>query len=185
MKAILFIIFIFILIFFTGDEIMFLLSILASRGFFGISLVFFIAIASNLTSDILLFLFGKKILDKFKYKKLKKYKEISKNLLKKLKPERVLFLSKFIYGTRIITVITLGMSMKLKKFIFYDFLSLLPLTILVILFGWLSGKGIDLFYIYKPLIILPLLILIIFIIFKKCLNKKFVQLFLRTKKKKE
>ena len=158
---------------------MFLLSMLSSRGFFGILLVFFVSIASNLTSDILFFSFGRGIL------KSKWCMKVSKKIKKKIKPESALFLSKFVYGTRIITVVTLGTSMKLKRFIFYDTLALIPITVLVLLLGWFAGKGINLFYIYKPLIVAPLVIFIIFIIIKKCLNKKFVRLFLHTKKQRE
>jgi len=178
---------IFIIIFFSGDESMFLFSFFSATGSPNIILLFLIAILSNLSSDILLYSvfssFGNKIIKRSK--RLKKYKKLTESLFKKTKNQALaLFLSKFIYGTRVLTVISLGVrKMKFSNFILFDLLALIPITTTILLLGWFAGKGADYFHIYKPILFIFPLILIL--IFRKWLNKTLQQSYLLIKNQKE
>ncbi len=172
----------FFIILFTGDETMFLFSFLSTQGYLNIFALFFIAILSNLCSDFFFFFFGDRVLRK--WKRINKYKKRTENIFKKTKNQKLaLFLSKFIYGTRSLTVIFLGgSSMKFLTFIIWDIIALIPITIAILFFGWFAGQGANYLHLYKPLLVIfPLIILIIF---RKWVSK-FVQSFLHTKKQKE
>lgn len=181
-------------LFLGGDELILILSYFSALGYWNIIPIFFVIILANLSSDICWFLFGNKILMKIKWKKWKKLHKFIKNLLRRKKPEFVLFISKFIYGIRIITVISLGInsSLSLLRFIFFDILSLMPITSILIFLGYFAGKGTNYINVYKNIMltIFGLFILSVFVyIIKKWtgkkLNKKYVQSSQHTTKKKE
>ena len=190
MNPILYILF-FIGIFFTGDELILILSYFSAHGYWSIIPIFFIIILANLSADICWFLFGNKILNLFKWKRLKKYKQKTKLLLRKSKrPEILLFMSKFIYGTRVLTIVTFGVNstLSLTRFIIIDCLALIPITIILLSLGWFAGKGVYLINIYKN-IQLSIFILVIFLIFiyivRKWINGRYVRSSQHITKKKE
>lgn len=178
---------IFFIILITGDESMVFLS---SIHYIPFIYLFIISITANLISDIFLYFFGNIIVKKLKLKKYKKFKDGErkfKKLLKKIKhPEKVIFFSKFIYGTRVITILAYGRykPISFKKFLFYNIMSLMAITFVILGIGWIFGDIIAM-YLYNGILIAGLLVVVIIFIFKKWLNKEFVRLFQLTKKQKE
>jgi len=170
---------------------MFLLSAISSEGYLNIISLFFVAVLANLSSDLFLYFVGDKLIRKLKFKTIKKYKKLSSELFKKFKkPEIVLILSKFVYGTRTITTITFGINRPLSfvRFLVVDIFCLGIIAFVIMLIGWFFGTVIDFNLIYKNIkisILIIISILILIFLIKKWINKKFVQLFLHTRKKKE
>ena len=152
--------------------------------------LFVISIFANLTSDIILYFFGDIIVKKFKLNKYKKFNEGErkfKKLFKKLKnPEKIIFFSKFIYGTRVATVLAFGRCkfVSFRKFLVYNILSLMSITLVVLGVGWVFGDIIAM-YLYNGILITGLVVVLTLFISKKWINKQFVQLFQLTKKQKE
>lgn len=148
-----------------------------------------ISVLANLTSDSLIFLFSNKILEKIelqRFKNFRKYERIMSRTLKRTRnPEKLIFISKLIYGTRVVTVILLGRYklVKFRKFVLYDTLALAMIAFIVLGVGWHFGYVVA-NYVNNIFIYFAIILLFLFII-KKCTEKKFVQWFLRSEKKKE
>jgi membrane protein DedA with SNARE-associated domain len=177
---------IFFIVLFTGDGTMLILS---STHYINFFILLFICIISNLTSDILFFILSPLILKKIKFKKFIFYKRKASIFLGRIKkPQKIIFLSKFVYGIRTLSVILLS-SFKLisiKKFIIYDFFAIGIINGVVLIVGWIYGSLIG--NIFQGSLFLFCTSIFIFIIIisltRKWIEKRFVQSFLRTKKRK-
>ena len=104
----------------------------------------------NTLSDIIIYFSSSFILKYIHNKKLEKYKKTTFNLIQNIgNPSKIIFISKFVYGTRILTIILMR-NLKLipiKKFIFYDFLAITLINGIILTIGWLYGGVIThLFY---------------------------------------
>jgi len=186
MNYLLTILFLFFSVLLTGDEVLLITSSLIGNNSFHFSLILFIIICilANLTSDIILFLLSKHLIKKFK---IKKYRTAIESFIKKVNhPGKSLFFSKFIYGTRIMTILILGSfsKMKFKTFLFYDIFALSIINILVILIGFYYSRTFSITSARLFFLGITLIILILFIL-KRWTKKKFVQLYLPTTKEKE
>ena len=175
---------IYLLILVTGDEIMLLLSSIRYEGFF---ILLAVSVLANLTADLFIFSFSDLLNKKINLRRFKSfytYERKIKSFLNKTKnPEKIIFISKMVYGTRIASIILLGRykMISLKKFLFYNFLALLMIDFIVLFIGWnfgyIAASYVDNIFIYLGIIIILLLL------FKKWTEKKLAQLFLPTKKK--
>lgn len=184
--------FIYLVILVTGDETMFLLSVYASiNPNLSIFIIFFTSVMANLTSDLILYFFGSKLIRLFKFKSIKKYRKITTALFEKVKrPELILILSKFVYGTRTLTTITFGLDKPIKfiRFVVVDLICLGLIALIILSLGYFIGESFNFeFWVENiKMGVLVLLILVVAGIFlKRWIEKRFVQWFLPTKKKKE
>ncbi|MFA5856226.1 MAG: hypothetical protein WC867_02640 [Candidatus Pacearchaeota archaeon] len=144
------------------------LAFLSAGGYVSIWLLFLMGTIANVLRDLFFYsLPNNKFLKKVKIPKfiLKKFDKKYKKIKKVENKETLLIMigSKFIYGTRTVTLLSMGVSkIKLSRFILDSFFSSALLSIFLILIGWGSGKG---FFIAKDIInnikILVVLLLII------------------------
>jgi membrane-associated protein len=129
---------------FFSEEIIVFLAILSGRGIINFWIVFCAGILGLLCFDSLCFLAGK---SKFgKYVEEKFFKEHFKSVggINKSRAFFYLFVTKFIYGTRIASLMYYGMrKMSYKRFVVYDFVSLVFWACIMLGAGWLAGKGFD------------------------------------------
>jgi membrane protein DedA with SNARE-associated domain len=137
---------IFVGAFFFGETVIIAAAFLAGQGTLEVLPVFVLAFLATIVSDTVWFLLAKKIL--LWLNRLEKYKthsEIIVNKMTKLtgdKPFLALLFVKFLYGTRVITIIYLSLrSIPLKKFVIYDALGTLIWLAVIIPIGWLAGKS--------------------------------------------
>ncbi len=133
-----------------GEETLILLSILASHEVLDIGYVLIFFYAGILVSDSIWYFLGK---SKLIYWLMNK-KIISKTflywdkLLNKATEKsdfQVLFFTKFLYGTRILTLMYLSnVRLKFKSFILYNIIANFVWVSTILLIGWSAGKGISL-----------------------------------------
>lgn len=173
-----------------GEETLILLSILASHGFLNIwSLLIFFYLGILVSDSIWYFLGKSKVFDWLVRRKLisKVYFNLGKllNTVTKNNDLQVLFFTKFLYGTRIPTLMYLSKErLTLKPFLFYNIITNIIWVPIVLLIGWSAGKGISLatnisnnlalylFLIGITLLIFTILIRILSEVVKEWLKKK-------------
>lgn len=160
----------------AGEEVIITLAFLSARGILSLWVVFVFCFAGILICDSFFFFIGKiKFLGKLK--KISRlhitYKKIEK-IVNKITGDKIilaLFYTKFIFGTRIATLIYLGRKNSFKKFIFADFIVGIMWMSVVVSLGWFAGAS---FYfiidVFKN-IQFAILFLVMFIIFLLLLKK--------------
>lgn len=166
--------------FFFGETVIITASFLSGQGVWSLSNVFWFSLAGTVISDAIWFLFGQKI---FKLiKGWNKYENKYKLLLVKLKnitgrkPFLSLLFSKFLYGTRILTIFYLS-TKKISFWIFivFDTIGTIFWLTIILLIGWLTGKGIANFiniaHDTKYTLIIIILIIILFKLITSWLEK--------------
>ncbi|MDO8623640.1 MAG: hypothetical protein Q7R52_05335 [archaeon] len=165
---------------------MVVLSYLSVKGYIGFFTLLFICLLANFSSDMFLFFFGKKIISRFKSKKIKDYKKLVDKLVEKVSPGKLIFLSKFIYGARTLTVIYMGSSHLIsnKKYIILDSIALVIINTLVLSIGYYFAINTIDFSLEYIVIFLGIFFLILYFV-KKWLSNKLTQLYLHIRKKKE
>lgn len=133
--------------FFFGETVIITAAFLAAQGFWSLGNIFWLSLAGTLISDSLWFLFGQRILQIFH--RWERYKEQSTNLLATLekitgqRPFLSLLFIKFLYGTRILTIVYLSIrKMKFLTFAVFDTIGSALWLAIIISIGWLAGKGI-------------------------------------------
>lgn len=138
---------IFVGAFFFGETVILAAAFLAGQGTLNISYVFILAFLATVISDTVWFLLAKKILAWLN--RLEKYKAHSERIVGKMtkytgnKPFLALLFVKFLYGTRVITIIYLSLkTIPLKKFIIYDAIGTLIWLSVLLPIGWLAGKSV-------------------------------------------
>lgn len=129
-----------------SEELLIFVAALAGRGLLQIWIVFLFGIFGILTIDTIWFVLGKSRLIRY----LKDHKMFSDkgetmgkiHHLAKKHQIVSLFVTKFIYGTRVITIIYhSAKEMPYRKFIFYDSLSVIIWALIMVTIGWLAGRG--------------------------------------------
>ena len=133
---------------FLGETIILSAAYLAGQGMWSITTVFWLAMLGTVLSDVAWFLFGQSI---FSATKRWREKQLSsERLLKKLesitgsRPFLALLFIKFLYGTRILTIVYLS-ARKIRpwKFIFFDTLGTIIWLVVMLTVGWLAGRGVS------------------------------------------
>lgn len=133
--------------FFFGETVIIAAGFLYAQGLWSLPNILLLAFAGTILSDSMWFLFGGRILP-FIEKKTK-HKEKTDKLLKSIekfvgeKPFLSLLFIKFLYGTRIFTIIYLSIrKIKLLTFITFDTIGTLIWLFVVVGIGWLAGKSV-------------------------------------------
>lgn len=132
--------------FFFGDAVVLAAAFLAGNEIWPLSLVFIISVIGAILSDLVWFYIGPRLFNySQKYERIKKHSE---RILPKIEqlgnhPFHLLVVSKFIYGTRILTIIYLAWKkINLGAFIIYDLIGSILWLIVLIPIGYLAGKSV-------------------------------------------
>jgi membrane protein DedA with SNARE-associated domain len=164
---------------FISEELIIILSIVSGKSAFFPLSIFLGAIIGAFLADIMYFYIGRhKVITWLKNHRL--FKKSTENLPKFIKSigKRNLFLelfiTKFIYGTRIPAVISISHNnISKKRFFLIDLLAIISWALIVVSFGWLSGRGItlflDLFKGIERFLFITILTFLIYFIFIKLL----------------
>jgi len=130
---------------FFGETVILTASFLAAQGWWSVWNVFLITLLGTVISDCVWFLLGNWIMHKESFQKHKpKYEKLVTKLDKKIgnRPYLSLLVIKFLYGTRILTIIYLSFrKIKFWQFVVFDFLGTSFWLAVVMTIGWLAGKG--------------------------------------------
>ena len=132
--------------FFFGETVIVTAAFLAGQGIWSLWTVFVLSLSGTLLSDSLWFIFGQSILQFLqKWKKGRRKIDALKKEevpLKKYTPFFVLLFIKFLYGTRIITILYLS-SRKLNFWLFllFDTIGTVVWLIVMMAIGWSVSQG--------------------------------------------
>ena len=154
------------------EELVLFLAILSGKGGIPFWAVFFFGLLGALCIDTLYFIIARTKFITY----LRKIKFVSKSFRKMPKFVRNfgdknnlgnLIISKFIYGTRMISIMAISIKgIKFGKFFAYDLIALIIWGVILLPLGWLAGRGITLFlHVAKNLEKLFLITLLIIIIY--------------------
>lgn len=158
--------------FFFGETVIISAAFLAAEGLWSIYTVFWLSLLGTIVSDSLWFFLGKQLLTRTK--KWEKYKKKHDTLISKLqtlagdRPFLALLFIKFLYGTRILTIIYLSMrKIHFSLFLLFDTIGSLIWLVAIVAIGWLAGKGIvNMVPIFKKFEYALLILAVVLIIFK-------------------
>ena len=162
-----------------SEEILLFIAILSGRGILPFYQVFIFGILGVTFIDLIFFYIGRsRLMNPFvKFFNL----EESINQIQSKKRIFALFLSKFIYVTRMASIFYLGIhKMSYKKFFIYNFLSVILWAIIMLPIGFLAGKGFNIFLkavkgferLSTTILITIILVFIINLIVKKIIKTK-------------
>lgn len=138
---------IFIGSFLFGETVIITAAFLSAQGLWSPINVFWLSLVGTIASDSLWFIFGRRIL--LFFHRWEKYKEQSEKLLVTLeritgkRPFLSLLFIKFLYGTRILTIMYLSVRrMSFPTFAIFDTIGSALWLTAIISIGWLAGKSI-------------------------------------------
>jgi len=170
---------------FTGEEVILILAFLSSQGVLPLWIVFVFVPIGTFITDIFFFFIGKtKLINKIKdWKHFSKgYSKTDKFVGKLTKEKHILalFYTKFIYGTRIVTLIFLGLrGTKYSQFFKYNIIITILWAMIVIPLGYLAGKGyiiiLNIFRSVELGLLFLLIFIILFFLIKKWISTKLVK----------
>lgn len=133
--------------FLFGETIILAASFLAAQGLWSAWTVWWLALLGTLGADALWFLYGQKILAYFH--RWETYRRSSEKFLGTLEkitgahPHRALLFVKAVYGTRILTIIYLSIRrVNFLTFITFDAIGTAWWLAIIVLFGWLTSRGV-------------------------------------------
>jgi membrane protein DedA with SNARE-associated domain len=133
--------------FFFGETVIISSAFLSGQGFISPITLLSMAFLGTVVSDMIWFIVGRKILtllhrwEKYKIQSEKVFPHLEKVFHHKL--FLILLFIKFLYGTRILTILYLSMHrMKTGTFILYNSLGTLLWLAVILPIGWLAGKSI-------------------------------------------
>lgn len=157
--------------FFFGETVVIAAAFLAAQGLWSIHNVFWLSLVGTIVADSLWFFLGQHL---FKHKRLEKHRQKHQSALSKLetlageKPFLALLFIKFLYGTRILTIIYLSMrKVKFSLFLLFDTIGAIIWLFVILGIGWLAGKGIvNMLPLFKKIEYILLVLVIILILFK-------------------
>ena len=131
--------------FFFGETVILTASFLSAQGWWNLWSIFVVTLLGTVLSDGVWFLLGNWILHRKNFQKHEaKYEKLVNKLDKKIgnRPYLSLLVIKFLYGTRILTIIYLSFrKIKFWQFIIFDFLGTSFWLVVIMVIGWLAGKG--------------------------------------------
>ncbi len=170
--------------FFFGETVVITAAFLSAQGIWSLLNVFWLALAGTLISDALWFLFGKSFLKLLN--RWQRYQQKHDKFVKKLerilgrRPFLVLLFIKFLYGTRILTIIYLSLrKIRFRTFLIFNTIGTLVWLVVMIAIGWLAGKGIanviPVFHRIGYALSLLVLFLIIFKVITSWLGKRIIK----------
>jgi membrane protein DedA with SNARE-associated domain len=169
-----------------GEEAIITLAFLSAAGLFPLWwIVVFSTIGVYLSDIIILFIGRSNLINNFQ--RLEKYSKVYQKidyLIVKISKKNLfltLLYTKFLYGTRVLTLIYLGIKkVKLTKFLIYDFIVVCIWIIPIILVGWLGGSSfrvvINVFKKIELTIILVIIFIILIILIRTWIKTKLLKL---------
>jgi membrane protein DedA with SNARE-associated domain len=167
---------------FLGEETIMFLSFLSSQGYLPILTVFIFSTLGTFTSDLFFFSISKIRYFQNLEKESSLYRQYQKidTLVGRLTKENhllILFYTKFIYGTRIMTIMYLGVKgVSFRKFLIFNSIITILWSLVIVSLGWLAGQGylfiLDLFRNIQLAIFFILLLIIVLLVIKKWIQKK-------------
>ncbi|OHB06029.1 MAG: hypothetical protein A3B22_00820 [Candidatus Zambryskibacteria bacterium RIFCSPLOWO2_01_FULL_47_33] len=133
--------------FFFGETVILTAAFLAGQGTWSIESVFWLSLAGTVISDSLWFLLGQTF---FQFtKRWEKYQDKYQTFLIKLeqttgqRPFLSLLFIKFLYGTRILTILYLSIrKVRYSTFLLFNTIGTIIWLLVMILVGWLVGRGV-------------------------------------------
>jgi membrane protein DedA with SNARE-associated domain len=138
--------------FFLGGETLALLCFGSAQGAYFLWVVLVFGFLGIVISDIMWYLIGKYSLLHFlkRHHLINKSSRKAKKILHKLykKKLRLMFFSRFIYGTSIATLVYLGKRMKFKEFIVYEIIISIIWIIIYGGIGWYAGRGVRILLVF-------------------------------------
>jgi len=160
-----------------GEETLILLSILASHSILNIwYILIFFYIGINV-SDLLWFFLGiSRIFDWLAKRRI--WEKIHVHFQKRLQKGKhsnfsLLFITKFVYGTRVPTIVYMARNgLELRTFFIYTLTINAIWTILITFIGWSAGKGIAIAQTISNNIIVYILLITIVLILFNIITKK-------------
>lgn len=166
--------------FFLGESVIISCGFLAAQGILNMPYVFILAFLGTVISDSLWFCCGKLIFWKKKnFIDDKKYNKLVKRIdqITGKKQFWALLFIKFLYGTRILTIIYLSIRrIKFSIFTFFNSLGTILWLSVVLTIGWLAGKGygnvVPVFNGVKYLLIGLIILLILYRVVSQWITKK-------------
>jgi membrane protein DedA with SNARE-associated domain len=133
--------------FFFGESVIISGGFLSATGIWPLQNVYILALVGTVASDTIWFLFGQTILTRTH--RLQESSERYKRVVEKIeritgnKPFLILLFIKFLYGTRILTILYLAnRKMRLATFLLFDTIGTLIWLVVMLGIGWLAGRGI-------------------------------------------
>ncbi|MDP2925005.1 MAG: hypothetical protein Q8N99_01405 [Nanoarchaeota archaeon] len=175
-----------------GEPVFIMLAFFSGQKILSVWILFLAGTLANILYDISWFLIPR--LSVFKKAKvpefiIRRYKKANKSLKKVEEHELffVIFGSKFIIGTRNITLISISLNkIKFKRFLFDSAVCSILWGFMIIIVGWLAGKGFTIIEdIFKDTKIALTAILVFFIIFLLIRGKLHKHVHKKWKKRKE
>jgi len=163
-----------------GEEMIIPLAILVGHGLWSLWLLFTVCFIGTLFADLTWFLLGRHGIQKRRFfqRYKEKYTKMSTFIRKLAKTEiGLLLITKFIYGTRIFTIILISLEgLSINKFIKINSLVILIWLPIITGIGWMIGRGSSLFVnLYEHPIELSVGIIAIIVLFhiaRNYLSKK-------------
>jgi len=137
---------IFVGAFFFGETVILTAAFLAGQGIWSLESVFWLSLVGTITSDSLWFFLGQTFF-KFTYR-WERYRDKYQAFLMKLekitgqKPFLALLFIKFLYGTRILTILYLSIrKVHYPTFFLFNTIGTVFWLLVMIFVGWLVGRG--------------------------------------------
>lgn len=167
---------------FTGEEVILILAFLSAQGVLPLWVVFVFVPMGTFICDAFFFFLGKTKL----INRIKEWKHFSRHYEKvdahvgKLTGDKhllALFYTKFIYGTRIVTIVFLGLrGTKYSQFFKYNLIITIIWAMIVIPLGYLAGEGyifiLNIFRSVELGLLFILILVILFFLIKKWISKQ-------------
>ena len=143
--------------FFFGEAVILAAALLAQDGLWNIWTVFGVSFVATVVSDAICYYIGSTIF--FKKKWFLKYENKYKGMVELLdnkvsqRPYLSLLIIKFLYGTRIVTILYLAVKeIGFWKFLLFDIVGTFVWLVAILSIGWFAGMGIGSIGLYHRLI---------------------------------
>lgn len=166
--------------FFGGDALIIFLSSLAGQGLINLWTIILFCSLGTISSDVAWFFLGRsKFADKLisNSKMNAGYSKFERILTRYGRSDFLLLLVvKFIYGIRIITIIYFSRERRnFVRFLNYNSIAVIIITVFVAFIGWMAGKGIsvyaDFYDNFKMAMKFIVIFLVVFIILKSLVKR--------------
>jgi membrane protein DedA with SNARE-associated domain len=166
--------------YFGGDAMLLFLSSLSGQGLIHFWTIILFFSLGTISSDVMWFFIGRtRLAEKLiSHKQLNKgYSRIERILTKYGRNDfLLLFIVKFIYGIRIIAIVYFSRERKrFGRFLCFNSIAVVAITVFVSFLGWMAGKGIrsyvDIYENFRSAIKIIVIVLVIFFVLKSLINK--------------
>lgn len=132
--------------FFFGETVVVAAAILAAHGFWSLFDVFVWSFAGTVSSDVVWFLFGRRLfqmLPRWSPDRTRRRKLLAHlDRVTEKRPLLALVVTKFIYGTRILTILYLSIrKIRLRSFFVVDSISTIVWLTVLLSIAWAAGGG--------------------------------------------